>query len=121
MRALFDINILIDYLNGIEAARDELGLYDDPMISAVSWMEVMVGAASDTEEIELRAFLSRFAVVPVSVEVSEGAVELRRKHRMRLPDAIIWASALHESCLLVSRNTRDFPEDHPGIRVPYRL
>ena len=121
MKALFDTNILIDYLNGIEAAREELGHYDQPMISSISWMEVMVGASGDEEEIKLRAFLSRFIVLPVSMAVSEKAVELRRQYRMRLPDAIIWASAISESALLVSRNTRDFPADHPGVRVPYRL
>ena len=121
MKALFDTNILIDYLNGIEAARDEIALYAQPVISSISWMEVMVGAASDAEEIQLRAFLSRFEVVAVSLDVSERAVELRRDHRMRLPDAIIWASAFSESCLLITRNVRDFPENHPGIRVPYRL
>ena len=121
MKALFDTNILIDYLNGIEAARDELALYDKPMISSSSWLEVLVGAASEEEEIKLRAFLSRFTVLPVNIEVSEKAVELRRQYRMRLPDAIIWASAVCESSLLVSRNTKDFPADHPGVRIPYHL
>jgi hypothetical protein len=40
---------------------------------------------------------------------------------MRLPDAIIWASAQKENALLVSRNTKDFPVDAPGIRIPYTL
>ncbi len=34
MKALFDTNILIDYLNGIGAARNELALYEQPMISS---------------------------------------------------------------------------------------
>lgn len=121
MKALFDTNILIDYLNGIEAARDEMARYETAMISPITWMEVMVGAASEDEDIALRAFLGRFTIVPVSMAVSERAVELRRQYRMRLPDAIIQASALAESSLLVTRNSRDFPEDHPGVRIPYRL
>jgi len=121
MKALFDTNILIDYLNGIEAARDEIALYERPMISSITWMEVLIGAADEQEEIKLRAFLSRFTVLPVNIEISERVVELRRKHRMRLPDAIIWATSLCASTLLVSRNTRDFPAEHPGVRVPYTL
>jgi len=119
MKALFDTNILIDYLNGIEAARNELRLYDRSSISIITWMEVMVGASGETEEIKLRAFLSSFTVLSVDIEVSEKAVELRRQYRMRLPDAIIWATAFCSSSLLVSRNTKDFPVDHPGVRVPY--
>jgi len=60
-------------------------------------------------------------VLAVDSAVSERTVELRRQYRMRLPDAIIWATALCASALLVSRNTRDFPADHPGVRVPYTL
>jgi predicted nucleic acid-binding protein len=38
---------------------------------------------------------------------------------MRLPDAIILATARAESALLVTRNTKDFPRDDPASRVPY--
>lgn len=42
-RALFDTNILIDYLNGIPQAKDVLTEYHiNPAISAITWMEVMV-------------------------------------------------------------------------------
>jgi len=121
MKALFDTNILIDYLNGIGAARNELALYEQPMISSITWMEVMVGASGADEEARLRDFLNRFVVLPVDIDVSGRAVELRRQYRMRLPDAMIWATARCAAALLVSRNTRDFPADHPGVRVPYRL
>jgi predicted nucleic acid-binding protein len=39
---------------------------------------------------------------------------------MKLPDAIIWAAAQSEDRILVTRNTRDFPAEDPGVRVPYR-
>jgi predicted nucleic acid-binding protein len=48
-------------------------------------------------------------------------VDLRQKHRVKLPDAIVWASAQAHSLLLVSRNTKDFSADYPGVRVPYEL
>ena len=51
--------------------------------------------------------------------VAREAVEVRKTRRMRLPDAIIWAAARSESALLVTRNTKDFPKDDPGVRVPY--
>ena len=121
MKALFDTNILIDYLNGIEAARQELSLYESASISSITLMEVLVGAASGEEEVQFRAFMRRFTVLPVDMAVSEKAVELRRQYRMRLPDAMIWATAICDSSLLVTRNTRDFPTDHPGVRVPYHL
>lgn len=120
MKALLDTNILIDYLNGIEAARDEIGRYESPLISPITWMEVMIGAGSD-EETAVRTFLALFTQVPIDEKVAEKAVAIRRERRLRLPDAIIWASAQCENALLVSRNSKDFPPDAPDIRVPYRL
>ena len=44
VKALFDTNILIDFLRGVHAAREELGRYQLKAISLVTWMEVLVGA-----------------------------------------------------------------------------
>ena len=118
MKALFDTNVLIDFLNASTAARDELDRYTDRAISIVTWMEVMVGAKGDLQA-PTRAFLNGFRRVPIDDGVAERAVELRKLHRMKLPDAIVWASAQQNAMLLVTRNTKDYPEDDPGIRVPY--
>jgi predicted nucleic acid-binding protein len=120
VKALFDTNILIDYLNGIENAREELLLHAEPMISTVSWMEVMVGVTGE-QEAKVRQFLDGFRQVPIDLGVAERAVALRREHRVRLPDAIIWASAECENALLVTRNRKDFPPEDPGVRIPYEL
>jgi len=120
MKALFDTNILIDYLNGVEHAREELRRYPEQLISPISWMEVMVGTRGE-HEAAVRGFLAGFRPVVIDPEVAEEAVRLRREHRIRLPDAIIWASAHCESALLVTRNVKDFPPEHPGVRVPYEL
>ncbi len=120
MKALLDTNILIDYLNGVDSALQEIALYEAPLISPITWMEVMSGARPDEEEC-VRAFLARFTQVPIDAKVAEITVSIRRKQRIRLPDAIIWASAQAENALLVSRNIKDFPSQAPGVRVPYEL
>ena len=118
MVALFDTNILIDYLNGERLARTELHRFDERCISIVTWMEVMVGAEPAVQA-PTEAFLGTFTMVPVDADVAGRAVVLRRRHRMTLPDAIIWASAQAGNRLLVTRNTKDFPADDPGVRMPY--
>ncbi|MEQ1558757.1 MAG: type II toxin-antitoxin system VapC family toxin [Methyloglobulus sp.] len=118
--ALFDTNILIDYLNGVEHAKTELERYRDKAISVITWMEVMVGATPETEEI-IRAFLLTFDTLPIEEQVSEAAVKLRKKHGIKLPDAIVWATAQVNKRILVTRNTKDFSQDEPGVRVPYQL
>lgn len=118
VKALFDTNVLIDYLNGVKNAKVELARFDDKAVSVISWIEVMVGTTPATLA-GTRAFLAGFALLPVNELVAERAVALRQVRRIKLPDAIIWASAQTSDRLLVTRNTKDFAATEPGVRVPY--
>ncbi len=120
VKALFDTNILVDYLNAVPQARDELGRYAEKAISVITWMEVMVGTTKNTEK-GTQAFLNSFFLIELDDFVAEQAVALRKQYRIKLPDAVIWASAQINSMLLITRNTKDFTEKEPGIRVPYKL
>jgi predicted nucleic acid-binding protein len=82
-------------------------------------MEVLAGPRNAAEEEIIELFLRDFRIVELTRAVARGAVEIRRAHKMRLPDAIIWSSARAESAMLVTRNTKDFPRHEPGIRIPY--
>jgi predicted nucleic acid-binding protein len=121
MKVVIDTNILVDYLHGLPQAQGELARYARPGISLVTWMEVMIGAKDKNEETILRGFLSGFETLPITEAVAEGAVVLRKSHRIRLPDALIWATAQTSHRLLVTRNIRDFPASDPGIRIPYQI
>ena len=120
VKALFDTNILIDYLNGVGAAKKELARYEHRAISTISWMEVLAGTTAE-DETAVRAWLGTFDVLALNSAIANRAVEIREQRRIRLPDAIVWASAQVNSMLLVSRNTKDFPADEPGVRDPYKL
>lgn len=120
MKALFDTNVLIDYLNGIPAAAKELKLYESCSISIVTWMEVMCGGDEELLAVT-RSFLGRFQVIQIDERIAERAVELRRTRRLRLPDAIILGTSLERGLMLVTRNTKDFGKELPGVRHPYQL
>jgi predicted nucleic acid-binding protein len=120
VKALFDTNILVDYLNAVPEARTELQRYAEKAVSIITWMEVMVGADSHLEA-ATRSFLNGFDVFAVDEQIAERAVGLRRSNRIKLPDAVIWATAQVHAMLLVTRNTKDFPADDPGVRTPYKL
>jgi predicted nucleic acid-binding protein len=120
VKALFDTNILVDYLNAVPQARTELQRYTDKAVSIITWMEVMIGADRALEA-ATRSFLRGFDVVAIDERIAERAASLRRNHRIKPPDAIIWATAQAHAMLFVTRNTKDFPTDDPGVRAPYRL
>ena len=120
VNALFDTNILIDFLRGVPAAREEINRYEERAISVVTWMEVMIGAPMAAER-GTRDFLAGFVLVGLDEAVAERAVVLQREHRLKLPDAIVWASAQVRAMLLVTRDSGGFPAGDPGVRIPYRV
>ena len=97
-----------------------LNRYQEKAISVITWMEVMAGAPAVAER-QTRDFLGGFGLVDLDEKVAERAVTLRREHRIKLPDAIVWASAQVRAMLLVTRDTKGFPAGDPGVRMPYRV
>jgi predicted nucleic acid-binding protein len=116
----FDSNIVIDFLSGIPAALAEFRRYSAVSISMVTWIEVMAGASAEQED-SIRATLAGYKTIGLTAEIGERAAVIRRERRIRLPDAIILASAEVRGLVLVTRNERDFSERMPGVRIPYRL
>jgi predicted nucleic acid-binding protein len=121
MHTVVDTNILIDYLSGIPQAKRELRRYTGITISHMTWMEVMAGAHPGADEQQIRAFLAQYTVQTIDTAIAERAVAVRRAHRIRLPDAIIWATAQQLGLLFVTRNTKDFPANDPAVRIPYKV
>ncbi|MXO72051.1 PIN domain-containing protein [Alteraurantiacibacter buctensis] len=117
----FDTNIVIDMLHNRPAAWAEVRAVSRAWISRMTWIEVMSGApdnlAAETEE-----FLRLFAMSEIDEEIGRRAAALRHQRKsLKSPDAIILASAQVSGRILVTRNTKDFPAEMPGIRVPYTL
>lgn len=104
------------------SSRRKLNLNDIPIRQLVllHGMDVLVESTPETQG-TIRGFLSGFQSLPIDEQVSDLAVAIRQKHRVKLPDAIVWATAQVNSRILVTRNTKDFAQDEPGIRIPYQL
>ncbi|MEY4720527.1 MAG: hypothetical protein RIQ46_252, partial [Pseudomonadota bacterium] len=63
-----------------------------------------------------------FAMSEIDEEIARRAAALRHQRKsLKSPDAIILASAQVSGRILVTRNTKDFPAQMPGIRVPYTI
>jgi predicted nucleic acid-binding protein len=121
VKAVFDTNILVDYLKGVRAAKEELDRYRVRQISIITFIEVMVGAENAAEESAIRGFLATFEVLELSAEIAQEAISIRKELRLKIPDAIVYATARTQGCMLVTRNTKELKEDWPDIRTPYRI
>ncbi|MFT3989779.1 MAG: type II toxin-antitoxin system VapC family toxin [Luteolibacter sp.] len=121
MTGFFDTNILIDFLNGVPEAQIATAPYSRRCISRITWLEVLAEVKDTPGEDIARTFLAQFEILEITADVSEAALTLRRHHmpKLKLPDAIILASARLSGCRLITRNIRDFPDDSPDVHVLY--
>ncbi len=122
---LFDTNIFIDMLGGCQQATIELSSYDFPAISAVSYMELRAGQMLRPHEAYiLDVLLAEFQVIQIDQMVMELAIEIRGLSlitgpKVKLPDAIIGATAAAYGIPVVTRNPKDFQWDGIDVHVPY--
>jgi predicted nucleic acid-binding protein len=120
-----DANIVIDALLNHEPAHHELRRIAQSgtrmWISRMAWIEIL-SKGSDAAVRDVLTFIGRFGLDEIDDEISHRAAALRRERpRLKTPDAVILATAQIRGRVLVTRNTRDFPANMPGIRVPYTL
>jgi len=119
--SLFDTNIVIDYARGIEEAKKVIGACPLRFISIITWSEFLVGIPLERME-QAESFLDEnFEILPIDMEISKQAIIIRKNYKMKLPDALIYASAQVADIPLVTRNIKDFKPDWPDIHVPYNL
>lgn len=121
MSVLLDSCILIDLLRGVAAATEFLEGVGPAAVSEITWMEALTGAPDAESEGPIRHLLATFDRLPIDDEVSEETLRVRRERRIKLPVAIILATARVHRIVLATRNTKDFDRQDPAVRVPYVL
>ncbi|WEK46641.1 MAG: type II toxin-antitoxin system VapC family toxin [Candidatus Andeanibacterium colombiense] len=114
----FDTNILIDWLRDRPEAAGELSRYNRHRVSRVVWTEILAGEPLEKRDI-VQQLIAPFEVVEIDARIAAAAAEIRHRMKMKLMDAYILATAQVNGAILITRNTRDFPAQMPGIRVPY--
>ncbi len=117
---LIDTNVLVYYLDGDIPGtnrRIDAIFRDSFVVSVISKIEFLGWSNYLTHPDELavaKTFIEEATVVSLTDTIVETVIDLRRKHRTRLPDCIIAATALELGATLVTRNTQDFE----GMSVP---
>ena len=113
MRFVIDTNVIIDVLNGkIDLASflanfPECELYINPIIKIESLAKPDI---TDTEETEARTLLDALSLREIDNLTCETAIQIRRDKNLRLPDALIAASAIVLNATVLSNDShlRDY-------------
>jgi predicted nucleic acid-binding protein len=107
---LVDTDVFIDHLRG--AARLQPGRHR-LHYSVITRAELFAGTTATALATEL---LAPFRELPVDRSVAERAGRVAREFGLRLPDALIAATALEKGLQLSTRNTKDF-KNVRGLRI----
>ncbi|PRY47207.1 hypothetical protein CLV58_101273 [Spirosoma oryzae] len=106
---LIDTNAIIDFSEGRlpPAGHSFLGELIDsaPCISVITKIELL--GFSEVNQV-ITDFVDAAVVYGLSDEVVNRTIDLRRRYRIKLPDAVIAATALTYGATIISRNGRDF-------------
>ncbi|GHV07730.1 motility twitching protein PilT [Campylobacterota bacterium] len=79
-----------------------------PFISVIVRMELLAKPGLQPDELaKIGAFLDSVTVVPLTEEIEEEAIAIRRDAKLKLPDAIVAATAVKLGAILLT-NDREF-------------
>jgi len=114
-----DTDVMIDYWNTNSKRHsftkqkldEEIGI-DNIIISAITKMELLMGAANKSEEIKIKKKLNRFNTALINNDITLEGIELferyRLSHGLRIPDCLIAATAKILDVELYTYNLKDF-------------
>jgi len=115
---LIDTNSVIDYLdNKLPANGANLLDKEELDISVITRMELLAWPNAEEEQISvLSQFINSVVTRSLDEPVILKRIEIRKEYRIKLPDAIIAATALVYNLSLVTRNIDDF-KNVKGIKL----
>lgn len=104
---LLDTNAVIGLLNGAPVAnklRTTIDLQpENTAVSQITKMELLGFAdITVTEENAIQLFLSKITVFPIDAAIEVRTIELRKTRKIKLPDAIVAATAIVNGLQLVT-------------------
>lgn len=120
---LLDTNILIYYFNGEMESNVKNKVSDiireNFQISVISKMEFLGFAFNSQERQKAVHFIDYATIRSLSDEIVQHVIGIRQGRRIKLPDAIIAATAIQYSATLVTRNVKDFTSLDLEIYNPF--
>ena len=101
---LLDTNVVLYFLGGRLAKPLPSGQY---FVSVITEIELLsYPSLSPDEEIQIRDFLTRITVVGIEDNIKESTIAFRKQYKLRLPDAVIVATAQSLSATLFTNDVR---------------
>jgi hypothetical protein len=107
---LLDSNFIISFSKNNLAALELLKkLPENVQVSIITYMEVLGFDFKNQLELEMiESLFDNMDIVYLSENIVDKVIEIKRKIKIKLPDAIIAATALEHNSILITANIEDF-------------
>jgi predicted nucleic acid-binding protein len=121
---LVDTNIVIAYFN--QTIPEKGALFLDnllPAISVITRIELLGWHQITADEVSnITSFIGDATIYSLTERIVVRTIALRQTHKIKLPDAVIAATAFIHNLTLLTRNTSDFKQI-PGLPIlnPFEL
>lgn len=101
---VLDTNVALYYLGGRLVNPLPNARY---FVSVITEMELLsYSSLTPVEEVQIRNFLAQIIVVDIKHDIKELAIALRKSYRLKLPDAIVAATAKSQNAELFTNDTK---------------
>lgn len=115
---IFDSNTLIYISKNILKIENLITPNVQPSISIISHIEVLgFPFATNEDQLYMQKICSLCKLMYLSDLLVSETIKLRKEYRIKLPDAIIYASALVENLPLVTNNIADFKSLNRNVEL----
>ena len=100
-----DTSLLVNFFNGIEPAGKILK-EQHVWVSAITEIELLsYSELKKQQTVIIRSFLEECTVTELSPVIRNIAIEVRKKDKLKLPDAVIAATAMYLDFALITMDT----------------
>ncbi|WP_426670794.1 type II toxin-antitoxin system VapC family toxin [Mucilaginibacter sp. McL0603] len=128
LKYLWDTNTVVHYLQkqfppaGEEFIDNTLNKYQ-PAISVITEIELLCWKkATESDRVLINNFISNAIVHQLNQNVKLKTIDIRKKYGLKLPDAIVAASALANNHILITNDVADFDKIYKlKVIDPFKL
>lgn len=120
MRLVFDTNVILDFLKKKPDAVDLPALNEtrDCFVSVITKLELLKKSTiTAKEEADILTFLSTVPVLPLDFDIENETIAISRATKLKLPDAIIAATACVFGAEVVTRDVDFLSCAYPALRI----
>ena len=108
-KAILDSNVIIDAVRNLIDIERSIFQFKDIYISLITYIEVLgYNFKDENEKLLTLQILGMFVIINPDVEIADLTISYRKMKKIKVPDAIILATAKKLNAILLTSNIADF-------------